>query len=165
MSKLIKRGTWYFLGILLARTPLSAQQLQGQQPQKPKEVLIERIDIRGNRRMKEDDIRSYIQSRPGDVYDEDRLQFDLRSIYKEAKWFENIEVTSIDGDTGKIVTFLLQEKPLIREIKYTGNKSFTESNILDQFKPETQLTIYLDGESLYCQAAGDTAESGVRLSS
>jgi outer membrane protein insertion porin family len=129
MSKLIKGGIWYLLGILLSGSPVLAQQ-----PPKQKEVLIERIDIRGNRRMKEEDIRSYIQSRPGDVYDEERLQFDLRSIYKEAKWFENVEVTSMDGDTGKIVTFFMQEKPLIREIKYTGNKSFTESNILDHFK-------------------------------
>jgi outer membrane protein insertion porin family len=106
-----------------------------QEPQPPKkEVLIERIDIRGNRRMKEDDIRSYIQTHAGDVYDEDRLAYDLRYLYKTAKLFENIEITAVDGDAGKIVTFLLIEKRLLREIKYSGNKSFTESNILDQFK-------------------------------
>src|SRR5512136_2477911 len=101
MLKLVRPRIWYLLGVVLAGPPLSAQGLQAPQPQNQKEVLIERIDIRGNRRMKEEDIRSYIQSRPGDVYDEERLQFDLRSIYKEAKWFENIEVTSMDGDTGK----------------------------------------------------------------
>jgi len=154
MLKLVKPGIWYLVGILLAGSPLIAQQ-----PQKPKEILIERIDIRGNRRMKEEDIRSYIQSRPGDVYDEERLQFDLRSIYKEAKWFENVEVTSMDGDTGKIVTFLLQEKPLIREIKYTGNKSFTESNILDHFK-ERKVGIVQD--SIYEPAKIRAAEKAVK---
>jgi len=106
-----------------------------QEPQPPKkEVLVERIDIRGNRRMKEDDIRSYIQTHAGDAYDEDRLAYDLRYLYKTAKLFENIEITVADGDAGKIVTFLVTEKRLLREIKYTGNKSFTESNIADQFK-------------------------------
>lgn len=131
MSKLVKAGRiWYLVGFLLSGSLASAQQ-----PQQPKkEVIIERIDIRGNRRMKEDDVRSYITSHAGDVYDEERLSFDLRSLYKEAKLFENIEITSTEGDAGKIVTFLLKEKPLIREIKYSGNKSFTESNILDHFK-------------------------------
>ncbi len=159
MPKLVRPGIGYLLGILLAGSPLIAQQLQSQQPQKQKEILIERIDIRGNRRMKEEDIRSYIQSRPGDVYDEDRLQFDLRSIYKEAKWFENVEVTSMDGDTGKIVTFLLQEKPLIREIKYTGNKSFTESNILDHYK-ERKVGIVQD--SIYEPAKIRAAEKALK---
>jgi outer membrane protein insertion porin family len=132
---------------------------QEQQPQKQKEILIERIDVRGNRRMKEEDVRSYIQSRPGDVYDEDRLQFDLKSIYKEAKWFENIEITAQDGDTGKIVTIFLQEKPLIREIKYTGNKSFSESNILDHFK---ERKVGMVQDSMYEPAKIRAAEKAIK---
>lgn len=115
------------VGFLLVGSPAIAQR-------QPKPPIIERIDIRGNRRMKEEDIRYYIQSHAGDVYDEDRLALDLRYLYKEGKAFESIEITATDGDTGKIVTFLLVEKPLVREIKYAGNKSFTESNILDHFK-------------------------------
>ncbi len=150
MSKLVKWAIWCFAGFMASAPLASAQQIPqpvttaqqtqppqaiAQQAQQPaKEVLIERIDIRGNRRMKEDDIRSYISSHAGDAYDEDRLSYDLRYLYKTAKMFENIEVTSVDGDTGKIVTFYFTEKPLLREIKYQGNKSFTESNILDHFK-------------------------------
>jgi len=127
---LFRPGFCCLPGILLSGFMAFAQE-----PQPPKkEVLVERIDIRGNRRMKEDDIRSYIQTHAGDVYDEDRLAYDLRYLYKTAKLFENIEVTAVDGDAGKIVTFLLVEKRLLREIKYSGNKSFTESNIADQFK-------------------------------
>jgi outer membrane protein insertion porin family len=156
MSKGLKPGLWFLIALVISGSPLVARQ---QPPSQQKEILIERIDIRGNRRMKEDDVRSYIQSRPGDVYDEERLQFDLRSIYKEAKWFENVEVTSMDGDTGKIVTFLLQEKPLIREIKYSGNKSFTESNILDHFK-ERKVGIVQD--SIYEPAKIRAAERALR---
>jgi outer membrane protein insertion porin family len=102
----------------------------GQQADRPN---IERVDIRGNRRVPEDTIRFYIQSRQGEPYDEARLELDLRALYK-ANFFENIEVEERDGDTGKIVTFVLKEKPLIRSITYEGNKSFTESNILEHFK-------------------------------
>lgn len=154
MSKWIKPGIRFLIALVVTGVPMAAQQAQ-----KPKEVLIERIDVRGNRRMKEEDIRSYIQSRPGDVYDEERLQFDLRSIYKEARWFENIEITAMDGDTGKIVTFILKEKPLIREIKYTGNKSFTESNILDHFKEKK---IGLVQDSIYEPSKIQAAIKGLK---
>lgn len=101
-----------------------------QQTQRP---TIERIDVRGNRRVPEDTIRFYIQNRPGDIFDPGRLELDLRALYK-ANFFETIEIDERDGDTGKIVTFVVKEKPLIRQIVYEGAKSFTESNILEHFK-------------------------------
>ncbi len=156
MSKSVKPGIWYLAGFLLTGSSSFAQ--QSVQPTKP-EITIERIDIRGNRRIKEEDVRFYIQARPGDPYDEERLQLDLRALYKEAKWFEKIQITSMDGDTGKIVTFLLEEKPLIREIKYVGNKSFTESNILDHFK-ERKVGITVD--SVYEPSKARAAERALR---
>ena len=105
---------------------------------------IERIDIRGNRRIPEETIRFYIQTRPGEPYDAGRLEFDLRALYK-ANFFENIEVQERDGDTGKIITFILKEKPLIRSLEYVGNKAFTESNILDEFK-EKKVGLTVDSQ-------------------
>ena len=141
MSKFCSVGFGLLLGFLFWQPHAIGQEQPGKQA-----PIIERIDIRGNRRIKEEDVRFYIQARAGDAYDEERLQMDLKALYKEAKWFEQIEITSVDGDTGKIVTFLLKEKPLIREIKYVGAKSFTESNILDHFKERkvglTQDSVY-----------------------
>ncbi len=117
-------ATW-ILWLLLSGFAAFAQQ--------PKQTIIERIDIRGNRRIPEDSIRFHIQSRPGEPYEEARLEFDLRSLFKTG-YFENIEIQERDGDTGKILTFILKEKPIIRGIEYSGNKSFTEANILDEFK-------------------------------
>ncbi len=114
---------------------------RAQQTERPN---IERIDIRGNRRIPEDTIRFYIQSRPGEPYDANRLELDLRALYK-ANFFENIEIEERDGDIGKIVTFIVKEKPLIRSITYEGNKSFTESNILDQFK-ERKVGLTVDSQ-------------------
>lgn len=125
MSRLARSGVWYVLGFLWL-SPLA----YAQQPQRPN---VERIDIRGNRRVPEDTIRFYIQSRPGESYDQGRLELDLRALYK-ANFFENVEVDERDGDTGKIITFVVKEKPLIRSITYSGNKAFTESNILEHFK-------------------------------
>ena len=52
------KGIWFLLGFLMFSSLASSQQTQA--------TTIERIDIRGNRRIPEDTIRFYIQSRIGD---------------------------------------------------------------------------------------------------
>ena len=136
MHQLVKHWILLLTACLVMGTAAFAQ--QSQQP------AIERVDIRGNRRVPEDTIRFYIQTRPGDPYDEARLELDLRALYK-ANFFESIEVDERDGDIGKIITFILKEKPLIRSIEYVGNKSFTESNILDHFK-ERKVGLTVDSQ-------------------
>lgn len=108
-------------------------------------TTVERVDIRGNRRIPEDTIRaSIIQTRPGEPFDAARVEFDLRSLYR-TNYFENLEVQEKDGDIGKIVTFIVKEKPLVRSIEYAGNKSFTESDILEAFK-EKKLGLTVDSQ-------------------
>ncbi|NLT65236.1 MAG: outer membrane protein assembly factor BamA [Acidobacteria bacterium] len=123
-------------GLLLQGPAALAQQMPG--------TRIERIDIRGNRRVPEDNIRFYIQSRPGEPYDVVRLERDLRELYRSNS-FENIEIQERDGDVGKIITFVVKEKPLIRAIEYSGNKSFAESDILDAFK-EKKVGVSIDSQ-------------------
>lgn len=125
------------LGFLLSAFPAFAQA--------GGETIVERVDIRGNRRIPEDTIRANInQIRPGEPYDESRVEVDLRAIYR-TNFFENLDVQERDGDIGKIITFIVKEKPLIRAIEYVGNKSFTESNILDAFK-EKKLGLTVDSQ-------------------
>jgi outer membrane protein insertion porin family len=135
MAKSAKLGIC-FLGFLLLASGVLAQQAS--------RPTIERIDIRGNRRINVETCRFYIQSREGDTYDAARLEYDLRSLYK-ANFFENIEVQESDGDAGKVITFVVKEKPLIRTIEYVGNKSFSESNILDEFK-ERKVGLTVDSQ-------------------
>jgi outer membrane protein assembly factor BamD (BamD/ComL family) len=110
-------------------------------------VFIERIDIRGNRRVPEETIRFYIQTRTGEPYSETRLGFDVQSLYK-ANFFDNIEVQARDGKTGKIITFTLDEKPLIRSIQYLGSSSLTESEILEAYKIN-QVGLVVDSQFEY----------------
>jgi len=136
MSKPIKLGILFSLEFLALAALAPAQQ--------PQRDTVERIDIRGNRRIPEDTIRFYIQSRQGDVYDAARLELDLRALYK-ANFFETISIEERNGDTGKIVSFIVKEKPLIRSIEYVGAKSFTESNILEHFK-ERKVGLTVDSQ-------------------
>jgi outer membrane protein insertion porin family len=96
-------------------------------------AVIEEIRVRGNRRITLDDIMFYVQTKKGDPYDENRLRMDWMAINR-TNVFEQIEMVVDDGLAGKIVTFIVREKRLIRGIKYEGNKSFSESDILEHFK-------------------------------
>lgn len=126
------------IGFLLLGLAAYAQQTAGAS-------TVERVDIRGNRRIPEDTIRaSIIQTRPGEPFDAVRVEFDLRSLYR-TNYFENLEVQEKDGDIGKIVTFIVKEKPLIRSIEYAGNKSFAESDILEAYK-EKKLGFTVDSQ-------------------
>jgi outer membrane protein insertion porin family len=136
MAKSVKFGVC-LLGFLLLGVAGYAQTPAG--------PTIERVDIRGNRRIPEDTIRaSIIQTRAGEPFDDARVEFDLRSLYR-TNYFENLEIQEKDGDIGKIITFIVKEKPLIRSIEYSGNKSFTESNILDAFK-EKKIGLTVDSQ-------------------
>lgn len=121
MFRTVKRGG-LILCFLLTSGLLLAQQ-----------TTIERVDIVGNHRVQEDTIRFYIQTKPGDIYDEERIKADFQALIK-LKSFNDVRIEEQDGEKGKIIIFHVSEWPLIRGIEYVGNKSFTQSDILEHFK-------------------------------
>src|SRR5262249_26563305 len=57
----------------------SPAQVQAQQPQQQQRV-VETVTIQGNRRLRQEDILYYIQTRPGDAYSADQVGRDLQTI-------------------------------------------------------------------------------------
>ncbi len=98
-----------------------------------KTVVIEDVRLVGNRRIPEDTIKFYIQTKKGDQYSEDRLKLDFRSLLN-TNFFKDVTLIQEDGKTGPIIIFRVVERPLIRSIIYEGVKSFKESDILEEFK-------------------------------
>jgi len=76
-------------------------------------------------------------------------------LHAEArKWI--VEKTCADRSYGA--------RPLRRAIQKYIEDPLSEALIKNQFRPETLLEIYLDGDSLYYLPGGETVESGVKLS-
>jgi outer membrane protein insertion porin family len=112
---------------------LWAQQGQGSSGS---QYVIQRIEFIGNRRIQADTLRARIFSRPGDPYSEDAVRRDFQALWN-TQFFEDVRLeveNSPDQPDGKIVVFYLKERPIIRRIEYKGNKSISESDILDAFK-------------------------------
>src|SRR3989338_6736574 len=101
--------------------------------QTPARDTIENIQFRGNRRVPAATMKARIFTQPGDPYDESALQRDFIALYNTGL-FEDIVLSVEQGEQGKIVTFEVRERPVIRSIEYKGNKSVTQSDILDRFK-------------------------------
>jgi outer membrane protein insertion porin family len=127
-----------FLVCLLAMAggagPLQAQQAPGA-PGAP-QAIIQRIEFVGNRRIQRDTLLARIFSRPGDPYSEEGARRDFQALWN-TQFFEDVRLEvedSPDQPNGKILVFYVQERPIIRRIEYKGNKSVSESDILDRYK-------------------------------
>jgi|SRR5208283_1636064 len=98
--------------------------------------FIERIDIAGYRRLQIATIRAHILSRPGDPYNAAAIQRDAQAL-RDTGYFDEVRLRvegSPDRPNGKIVAFLVIERPVIRRIEYKGIKSITDADILKGLK-------------------------------
>lgn len=86
------------------------------------------VKVEGNRRIGADAVLLRIKTRAGDDYSPTRVQADVREIEKMG-YFEDVQVHVRDVEEGKAVTFLLKEKPTIREVLITGNDKLDADKI------------------------------------
>ncbi len=113
--------------------PAQPQAPTAARPGQPPQNVIEAIEFRGARRVRQDTLQALIISRKGDNYDEQTLHRDFMALWNTGR-FDDIRIEREPGQQGWIIRFILVERPVIRSINYTGNKSMTISDILDRFK-------------------------------
>jgi outer membrane protein insertion porin family len=97
------------------------------------EAVIESIQIHGNRRIPAETIRARLFTRPGDIYDQNGIERDFNSLWNTG-YFDDIRFEREETAKGWILHIYVKEKPTIREIKYEGLNSVSQSDVLDKFK-------------------------------
>ncbi len=90
--------------------------------------LVDRVLLQGNRRIDTDAILQVIATKPDKPFDPATISSDIKSIYQMG-YFDDVQVDVTHGPKGKIVTFLLREKPAIRNITISGNKAIKTDKI------------------------------------
>ena len=98
--------------------------------------LVENVDIIGNRRLRKDDILYYIQTRPGDVYNEEQVQRDYQTLLS-LSFFDKTatRVLTENGPRGGVnIIFEVKELPIIRDMTFEGLHSVQESDVLKTFR-------------------------------
>jgi outer membrane protein insertion porin family len=132
-------------GLILLSCPFNApQRALGQQNQR----LVENVDIVGNRRLRKDDILYYVQTRPGDPFNEQQVQRDLQTIL-QLGFFDKTatRVLTENGARGGVnVIFEVKELPIIRDLQFQGLKSVPESDVLKAFR---ERRVGVSKESIY----------------
>ena len=113
----------FVLALLLLAGTCAAQQ---------NNVVVE-IDVRGNRRIPAETIKARMFTRAGDVYDQAALERDFNSLWNTG-YFDDLRIEREASAKGWIIYVYVKEKPTIREIKYVGLSSVSQSDVLDKFK-------------------------------
>ncbi|ABF39253.1 surface antigen (D15) [Candidatus Koribacter versatilis Ellin345] len=109
------------------------------------EGVIVDIRVHGNRRIPADTVKSRMFTHAGDVYDQSSLERDFNALWN-AGYFDDLRLEREQTDKGWIIHVYVKEKPTIREIKYEGLNSVTQSDVLDKFK---ERKVGLSQESQY----------------
>jgi len=89
---------------------------------------IDSVVVRGNQRVESDAILAIVESRKGESLDYEKLDKDLRAIYRMG-YFRDVTIETEDGAKGKIVIFNVVEKPSIGRITFTGNKKIKAEDL------------------------------------
>ena len=97
------------------------------------EGVIADIVPRGNRRIPAETIKSRMTTRPGDVYDQATLERDFNALWNTG-YFDDLRFEREQTPKGWVIYVYVKEKPTIREIKYVGLNSISQSDLLDKFK-------------------------------
>src|SRR5215468_4363450 len=91
---------------------------------------IVRIDIKhlGPVSVSDDLIRANIRVKVGDPYRRLAIDDDIRNLYGTGLFY-NIRVTEDRAPDGVVLTYTVQSKPRLTEIRFQGNKKFSDTKL------------------------------------
>jgi outer membrane protein insertion porin family len=92
---------------------------------------IDSIRVEGNQRVETAAILATVESKKGESLDYDKLDKDLRAIYRMG-FFKDVSIETEEGPKGKIVIFKVVEKPSIGNISFRGNKEEKANDLLKE---------------------------------
>lgn len=123
--------------VLTTLAPPATSSVYGQEPGAPQtQRLVEAVDITGNRRLRDEDLLFYIQTRVGEPFNQTTAERDLQAL-NSLTFFDKTatRVLTEDGARGGInVIFEVRELPIIRDLVFDGLKAITEADVLKAFR-------------------------------
>lgn len=120
--------------------------------------VIAAVECHGQHRIPCQTIRARITSKPGSVYNPAEINRDFNSLWN-LNAFDDITFSTERTPQGIILHVTVTEKPLIRDIKYNGLKSITESDVADRYKARG---VHLERDSPYDPTIEKHAEVAIK---
>jgi outer membrane protein insertion porin family len=149
------RAFWLiFLSAIILIIPFGTEKTPAQDA--PGQRVVEAVDVRGNRRNRDEDLLYYVQTRPGDTFNPEQAGRDLQALLALG-FFDKVDarVFTEEGTRGGVVVvFELKELPIIRDIQFEGLKSVPESDVLKAFR---ERRVGVSKEAIYDPAKSNNA--------
>jgi outer membrane protein insertion porin family len=97
--------------------------------------IIEKIQIQGNQVVDEGTYLYHLTSKVGEPYDKDLALGDYQRLW-DTGFLDDLTLDVTDGERGKILTFIIVERPRIRAVEYRGSKELKSSDIEEKLAEE-----------------------------
>ncbi len=101
---------------------------------------VAEIQIKGNRRIEADAIRARISTKAGEPYDAQQVAADVREVFGLG-FFRNVKVLTDETKDGRVLTFEVEENPVVRQIAISGNDNIDGEKIRDALTLTTGATL------------------------
>ncbi|HOW57391.1 MAG TPA: outer membrane protein assembly factor BamA, partial [Smithellaceae bacterium] len=98
---------------------------------------IAKIEVQGNRKIETSAVLQNIISAVGKPYSEDDIAKDVKTIYKKG-YFIDIRAEAEETSEGMAISFIVQEKGLITEVRISGNKALSRDDITEVMATKTR---------------------------
>src|SRR5712691_6570346 len=94
-------------------------------------ILIKELAVQGNRRVQEAVILGRVQSKVGTLFMPPRSADDIRSIFALG-FFDDVQLKVEDFEGGVKLTFVVTERPFVRDLSFAGNKRLTAAALQEK---------------------------------
>ncbi len=135
-------GLWATLFFLL--TIVSASHSETTPPPSNEGKAITAINVKNNKTISTEIILSKIRTKAGDTFSQEVMNDDLKKLYA-TQYFTDISIDVVDYKGGVVVTFAVEEKPVVEDIVFKGNNEFRPQKLKSTMKskPNEMLNLAL----------------------
>ena len=96
-----------------------------------KQILVKEIAVQGNRRIQEAVILGRVSAKIGSPFVANRTAEDIRAIFALG-FFDDVQVKVEDFEGGVKLTYVVAERPFIRDIVFAGNNKQDSSTLQEK---------------------------------
>jgi outer membrane protein insertion porin family len=94
-------------------------------------VLIKELTVEGNRRVQEAVILGRIKAILGGPFNTSQLSDDVRAVFALG-FFDDVQLKVEDFEGGVKVTFVVVERPFVRDVDFVGNKKVSSAELQEK---------------------------------
>ena len=116
-------------GVLGSPVTASAQSLEATAPAVTEGKILD-VKLEGIQNVEEAAVLAVMATRAGALVNARTIQRDIKAIYRSG-FVDDVVVDISPAEGGVVVTFIIDEKPAIREVKVSGNKKLDEDALFE----------------------------------